>query len=631
MLFCKVYNCYHTCHIMRTLTYFVASAIAVLQLAGSSASQKMNITIVNQLTTWRECSSENVTKEWLLCLSPSSDGNGMYFEYAYCPTKEFSPAPLLTGGPMTCIPCPNANSELNDCASAIQNISSFYNITGSSSDTEDSIRFCEQMCQSGTSGDECTQDAPCNPGYFCNIASTSNSGTCKQCPYNISTCFNTEFASSLSGQNECYNCQLACTDQLPGLSNSSVSMNGLYLQSNKPISNAIQSNYMTARGPLMDCSKLILSGVDTCVGAKDHVCMVEDFTSDVLFWDLSEKAERNGCVAILYFPSAGNSGQHSNDELKIPFIFVSEETEKQLLKSRIGKMVEVEVQVFGSACMPSWSVYGYGDLCSEKLPCKENEYCDIRKTVKDGVYIDGWCAKCPTTDQGEPDSAGCFFTRGAGSVVKGPEQVESCARSCKATNWFKDCKFCPQDITELDFGVENPEEQCHFCPNNDILYPHRLVPIFGENVTCNNLQAFFERIEVPRDSQNCKLAMKMNYICGCEGPGYAGANSDAKKAALVWLPRISAILSFMVSSLGAKRDDVILVADNPINSHLLICLKGSAFIIYDASKTVVKRSKIVNQVSLHLRHFCRNDIHPDLFVLLVTLLHFLAFDLSFNI
>ena len=50
------------------------------------------------------------------------------------------------------------------------------------------------------------------------------------------------------------------------------------------------------------------------------------------------------------------------------------------------------------------------------------------------------------------------------------------------------------------------------------------------------------------DNPNCQLALNFNYICDCEGPGYAGADSPAKKKALVWVPRLAAILSFCGSS-----------------------------------------------------------------------------------
>lgn len=103
------------------------------------------------------------------------------------------------------------------------------------------------------------------------------------------------------------------------------------------------------------------------------------------------------------------------------------------------------------------------------------------------------------------------------------------------------------DISAFEFGVENKADQCEFCPQDDVLYPKRFVPLLGENVTCYNMQAFFDRLEVHKDSGNCLLAQSFNYICGCEGPGYMGASTHAKKNALVWLPRVSAILSALVS------------------------------------------------------------------------------------
>ena len=85
-----------------------------------------------------------------------------------------------------------------------------------------------------------------------------------------------------------------------------------------------------------------------------------------------------------------------------------------------------------------------------------------------------------------------------------------------------------------------------FCPNNDILHPDRNLPLFGDNITCDMVQLFFNRMEVDENSQNCRLAQSVNYICGCEGTGYAGANTEAKQKALVWMPRVSAVLSIMV-------------------------------------------------------------------------------------
>jgi len=67
----------------------------------------------------------------------------------------------------------------------------------------------------------------------------------------------------------------------------------------------------------------------------------------------------------------------------------------------------------------------------------------------------------------------------------------------------------------------------------------------------------------------------MNYICGCSGTGYVGANSERKKALLAWLPRISASLSIM----------------------------GSSYIIIDISRSKELRIKLINQILVGLSVF----------------------------
>lgn len=76
----------------------------------------------------------------------------------------------------------------------------------------------------------------------------------------------------------------------------------------------------------------------------------------------------------------------------------------------------------------------------------------------------------------------------------------------------------------------------------------REIPFIGNNATCFKLNQFFLNYPIAEDDPNCQLALNFNYICECEGSGYAGANTDAKKTALVWAPRASAILSFFSSS-----------------------------------------------------------------------------------
>ena len=82
-------------------------------------------------------------------------------------------------------------------------------------------------------------------------------------------------------------------------------------------------------------------------------------------------------------------------------------------------------------------------------------------------------------------------------------------------------------------------------------YPDRIVPFFsvGETkIQCRQVQSFFDKIDVDKGTGNCLLSQLQNYICGCEGAGYAGANTVTKQRALVWMPRVSALLSIMVMS-----------------------------------------------------------------------------------
>ena len=85
-----------------------------------------------------------------------------------------------------------------------------------------------------------------------------------------------------------------------------------------------------------------------------------------------------------------------------------------------------------------------------------------------------------------------------------------------------------------------------------------------------------------------QLALGFNYICGCEGPGYVGANTQAKRLALVWMPRVSAILSIF----------------------------GSSFIIVDVVRDKTKRRKPFGQLMVAISFF---DILGSLAYSLTTL------------
>lgn len=90
---------------------------------------------------------------------------------------------------------------------------------------------------------------------------------------------------------------------------------------------------------------------------------------------------------------------------------------------------------------------------------------------------------------------------------------------------------------------------CDFCPDGlKRSYWNRVIPFIGSTATCYKMNQFFLSYPIAKSNQNCELAKTFNYICGCEGPGYAGANSEARKKALVWVPRIAATASFLSSS-----------------------------------------------------------------------------------
>lgn len=71
--------------------------------------------------------------------------------------------------------------------------------------------------------------------------------------------------------------------------------------------------------------------------------------------------------------------------------------------------------------------------------------------------------------------------------------------------------------------------------------------MFGSDVECWRVAEFYRSLKIDADSSSCSSARSFNYICGCsDTPGYAGANSDARRKALVWFPRVGAILSILV-------------------------------------------------------------------------------------
>ncbi|KAL7460917.1 hypothetical protein ACHAXS_001353 [Conticribra weissflogii] len=210
----------------------------------------------------------------------------------------------------------------------------------------------------------------------------------------------------------------------------------------------------------------------------------------------------------------------------------------------------------------------FGNICSEKVACSEKKFCAFARKVVDSEFVSGWCVPCPLDESGKPDPLFCYFDFEGGSYVRSTKYVESCVRSCNAQLEFKNCKLCPKNLSQIEFGVEKHSEKCYFCPNKDLKHPDRLVPFFGSNITCWQMQNFYENIDILQVSQNCILAQNMNFICGCEGIGYTGASTEIRQVALAWTPRVMAILSIM----------------------------GSSFIVFDTTKARQKCNRLLNQL-----------------------------------
>ncbi len=510
--------------------------------------QKLSSRYYNPHTSWMSCGVQASDNQWLLCLG--SQGGA----YSLCPIEDEFELEIISDSYyfwrselsfQQCIHCPAHDPVYGqNCASSIEKVSQTFDL---SAENEASLlELCTDLCEGGTKGEFCSRDEPCSAAsHFCDFDDANrDSGMCQECPTDIDDCYEAGFLANESGRSDCLSCRLHCDD----FGKSKLVIDDVEIPSDF-MHLAMQESFLSASGVIIDCSDLIHLGVDICIGARDKVCLVEANTKNIKYWDLSQKAEDSGCVALIlnaaYNKSNSNAcGFHSYDELGIPFVCISSHDGQRIRTSTIGKMATVEVNILGQACQKDSP---RGSICSENIPCSgENEFCPFDKTVVDGKYIEGWCKSCPNGGYGNPSQLSCYFDFYEG-YARDSNYVVDCVKSCDAQIQFGSCKFCPDGLNALDFGVDNEADKCHFCPKHDIKYPDRLVPVFGDNITCWQMQEFYDSVDIDINSQNCALAQKMNFICGCEGTGYAGANTEAKQAALAWLPRMMAVLSIFVS------------------------------------------------------------------------------------
>lgn len=200
-----------------------------------------------------------------------------------------------------------------------------------------------------------------------------------------------------------------------------------------------------------------------------------------------------------------------------------------LRNSKIGTIVTLTTFDGGIFC-ENWNG------CSDRLPCQEGYFCNY-----DYDNTHGFCELCAWVDSGR-----CFFD---GLPLKGAEECDKMCGSSFHLEFPSSCKFCPD--TTKSFRETNDEadeiKKCNLCPNDDMKYADRsnVMRIFGPDADCSAVY-FYLSMYIDANDQRCELAQMFNYICGCEGNGYVGADTKAKRTALEWLPRVMALLSFLV-------------------------------------------------------------------------------------
>eukprot|EP00956_Cyclotella_meneghiniana_P035613 scaffold116398_cov30-Cyclotella_meneghiniana.AAC.1 len=408
------------------------------------------------------------------------------------------------------------------------------------------------MCEAPKEGEACTLWDPaigmCQfDKNFCDWDG-ANPGTCKACPTDLSECYREGFTTHENGKNECRGCYPRCFF----VDSSELSVGGKMMAS-QTFQEAIQSSESEATGALHNCTVLALDPKSTCDGAEGKICVVKFGDENTNPWiaQVTNQAERSGCVGVIafvtfdveFFPS------HWNAELLIPSVWVSQEDGAMLLNEKMGEIANVKVDVYGAGCFSHWGWSEGARLCNDEAPCNSENFCNSAAYDRGEEQFgsDGYCFPCPRDASGAIHPMSCYFENFYDDNADTVANVESCVSSCTAEAQLisENCKFCTSQLTEFKFGIENEEERCLLCPQDDVQYPNRVVQLLDDNVTCSKLDSFFQRLPVSKDSSNCELIQSMNYICGCEGAGYAGANTTAKQNALVWMPRVSAILSIL--------------------------------------------------------------------------------------
>jgi len=413
---------------------------------------------------------------------------------------------------------------------------------------------CIASCEVFGFGEEeeeplCSTLEPCQDGLFCDFSLDDGAtGHCWECEWHPHEfCFSESSGLSDAGAASCAaTCVTQCHDEpgAVGFYTAGKEYDAVGLVGSPPVSGV--------SGPLIHCPGLLCGDdVDTTGG----VCLIE--RGDHTFLVKVQSCEDRGGVAAVIFNNVLDEITPSlYGETIISSIFITKENGLLLLENATGSTASISLEQGEEVCTTG---------CSDLLPCPgERAFCNF------DFETHGTCEEC--IDYGSEAANDCFFQ---GIPLRGAQE---CASICGSRLTFPECKFCPTDLSnaQLGSGLQEGEDVCEFCPGGlQKEYENQEVSMFGEGVDCFLVDEFYHNYQISKSEPNCKLAQTVNYLCGCEGIGYGGANTKSKQAALAWLPRATAILSF-------------------------VC---SAFIIVDVMREKKRRQKLFGQLMVGLSIF----------------------------
>jgi len=486
-----------------------------------------------------------------------------------------------------CKPCA---VHSNDC------ISSFSSTESTSSEEfifsleKATVEECEEQCT--TRKNVCSSVADCPLGLFCNFQDSELGGYCEACPGHLFFC-QIDFNLTSQGLQACESsCAVNCRSQGALEITDSIDLSSLYIDD---VNSFHGSPQMSASGPIADCGL----GLEPCEDVEGSVCLIE--RGKTTFLNKTRNCYAGGGIAAVIYNVEAQckniEGTYFGGKTYIPAVSLTHLDGRAILEKAKSMPLEAplyaKVEVGGQGVMPDSNACVLG--CSERNECEgtnficdfdngdfgdclaveseascnegandiaahiictdEREFCDFSSGGR------GFCRSCPKID------SACFFSdlNSAGTT----ECNHVCTGDIAQELDSAPCKFCPKGsfaIGDIGDGFESTEkeevtEPCEFCASTsvsecssvnrwDMKYPKRTISMFGSNVECWAVAEFYRSLNIEANTKICDSARSFNYICGCsDTPGYAGADSDSRRIALVWFPRIGAILSILGSSL----------------------------------------------------------------------------------